>query len=307
MREGLPREGRPANEFLIRNLACRSVPLAFCWNCPLLARALSESRQRASNEHDLLKSSHLRILKLSVPRKPAPLSPPGSRPSRLSFSPRNTSVMLPFGTGNRGKEGEEGNRRVHVSLSLRPKATTIVPRPKTGASSSSSASTTPLLARVAAPELLPPLLAVNVLLLAPPALGLASLALVPSSPALHLGPPLSVRVLVLFLARLVVVVVGTSRSGVVLSLLLALDAPANVDVDARGRREAERARDFGEVERGHVKDRLERVRRVRLDVRSEPVLGRLVQVVVLGNELLELFDSCGGDPFPGASVIRFQN
>lgn len=72
--------------------------------------------------------------------------------------------------------------------------------------------------------------------------------------------------------------------------LLPLYAPSNVDRYRRRGDESERARNLGEVEGGDVEDGLERVRGVGLDVGAETIAGGLVEVVVFGDQLLELFE-----------------
>lgn len=74
----------------------------------------------------------------------------------------------------------------------------------------------------------------------------------------------------------------------ILSLLLPLDTSAYVDVDARRSLEPECTSDLGEIERGNVEDGFERVGGVGLNVGSESIFRRLIQVVVLRNEFFEL-------------------
>lgn len=74
----------------------------------------------------------------------------------------------------------------------------------------------------------------------------------------------------------------------ILSLLLSLDTPSDVDIDTGRSRESECSCDFREIERGDVEDGFEGVGSVGLDVGSETVFRRLVEVVVLRNKFLEL-------------------
>lgn len=72
-----------------------------------------------------------------------------------------------------------------------------------------------------------------------------------------------------------------------LPLLLRLDTP-NTDVHLGRHGEPEGLTDLGEVELVHVKDLLEGVRGVGLEVRAVSVSCRGVEVVVLRDEALEL-------------------
>ena len=78
-----------------------------------------------------------------------------------------------------------------------------------------------------------------------------------------------------------------------LDLLVAPHAGAQRDVDPRRRRKPKALGHLDQVQLVHVEDGPQAVRRVRLQVRSVPVLGRLVEVVVLGDERLQLaLDVC---------------
>jgi hypothetical protein len=120
-------------------------------------------------------------------------------------------------------------------------------------------------------------------------LDLATLGLVRTTAAGHLGAPLSLRLcLVLLVVVAVARVLNVRLDAVVVLALLALGTPADVDVDGRRGGETERLGDLGEVELRDVEDGLERVGGVRLDVGAEAVASALGEVVVLGDELLEL-------------------
>lgn len=78
--------------------------------------------------------------------------------------------------------------------------------------------------------------------------------------------------------------------------------------DRRRNREAKRLGDLGQVEVVHVEDALERVRGVALDVSAEAVARRLVQVEVLGDELLELRQSVQpGSHLPSHLTLDVRN
>jgi len=68
----------------------------------------------------------------------------------------------------------------------------------------------------------------------------------------------------------------------------------HVEVDARRHVKAEAARHARQVQRVHVEDVLQAVRRVRQDVRAVRVARGAVEVVVLGDQLLELGLRGGG-------------
>jgi hypothetical protein len=78
-----------------------------------------------------------------------------------------------------------------------------------------------------------------------------------------------------------------------LGRLVAAHARPERNVNPRRCREAEALGHLDQVQLVHVEYRPQAVRCIRLQVRAVPVLGRLVEVVVLGDERLELaLDVC---------------
>jgi hypothetical protein len=78
-----------------------------------------------------------------------------------------------------------------------------------------------------------------------------------------------------------------------LGRLVAAHARPQRNVNPRRCREAKALGHLDQVQLVHVEDGPQAVRRVRLQVRAVPVLGRLVEIVVLGDERLELaLDVC---------------
>ena len=172
--------------------------------------------------------------------------------------------------------------RVHYAAHGRGRRSTTAQEPTTASPRPLRALSAPLVL-----QLLPPLLAV-VVLLRLATLNLATLGLVRTAATSHLGAPFSLRLYLVLVLITVARVLNVRVNAVVVLALLALGAPADVDVDGRRGGETERLGDLGEVELRDVEDGLERVGGVRLDVGAEAVASALRQVVVLGDELLEL-------------------
>lgn len=150
-------------------------------------------------------------------------------------------------------------------MSLLSPSSPAAPTPRTSSSSSTPAST-PEPGRAARP------LTTHV---GP----LFLLALVPSHRLRHTLVLLLIIILVVILVR---------RRLPRLPLLGRLQRRPDRNVDLGRNREPKALSNLDQIQRVDVENLLERVARVRLEVRPEPITSRLVEEIVLGNELLKL-------------------